>query len=375
MSFKLKSVLIFMIIFGLILGTIVFVVGQSAPATTNQIEIPTISPTSSRTPLPPRANAAGRLVLGADISLIDPIFDANLLLVDVTTGNAEWLPDTMVIGVQANGTAVAYPIGFLSLHEVINDTVGGEPIVVTWCPLCFSAVVYSRTVDEEVRTFRISGYLLESNLVLEDMQTRTLWSQLSGLNVRGGVGRQRLNAVSYQMMTWGEWQATYPQTKIISGKLSANPNDFDYYNDPYNGYYSGGVTGIGRTGNTDDRLPAKSLVVGLEFNQQSIAVPYNAVYEQGVIQLTVSNQPVVIFMNPDTAHLAVFSAIIDDETYEFYWAEDGLLRDKQTDTIWNPLNGMAETGVLAGRTLQPIASRTGFWFAWADHYPDTAVWE
>lgn len=329
---------------------------------------------SSATSLPPRVQAAGRLILAADAESIVPILDANPLLMSADDGNKEWLPDTMVIGVHINGEATAYPIGFLSLHEVINDTVGSEPVVVTWCPLCFSAVIYSRKVEDETRTFRVSGYLFESNLVLEDLQTRTLWSQLSGLSVRGGTGRQRLSALPFQFITWAEWQALYPQTKIISGKLSENPTGFDYYNDPYANYYGGGVTGLGRTTSTDERLPAKTIVIGLDFDSEVVAVPYNAIYAQGFLQLNIGTQPIIIFMNSTTATTALFSAEYDGDILQFYQAEDGTFRDEKTNSIWHPQTGIAESGGFAGEALTQLPFRSGFWFAWADHYPNTQVW-
>ncbi len=326
------------------------------------------------TPTPRRIIAAGQLVIGGDPEDIPAIQDTEPLLVDVATGNEEWEPDTLVIGLGFGGVQTAYPISFLSRHEVINDWVGPQPVLVTWCPLCFSAVVYERRVDQMVLTFRVSGYLFMSNLVLESPRTVTLWSQLTGISIRGGARPQQLHPLPFTLTTWGEWQTQFPETRVISGRLSPWADVFDYSTERYEGYFSGGSTGIGRTGDIDDRLPARAVVTGLEFDGIALAVPFNDVFTQQVIQTQVGEQPVVLFVNPGTGTPVVFSPEVDGNRLLAFEMDGDVVIDTQTSSRWDPVSGMALSGPLAGTTLRSLTYRTGFWFSWADFFPHTLVW-
>jgi hypothetical protein len=157
-------------------------------------------PTS--TPRPYRL-LPGELILAADDGDIPAIFADDTLFVNVEHGNLEWLADETVIGVTLNDESHAYPIRLLSLHEIVNDEISGHPIAVTWCPLCYSAIVFSRVVDEQILTFGVSGYLLKNNLVMFDVQSNTLWSQLYAQGLRGAYSRQRLELIPSTFTTWG----------------------------------------------------------------------------------------------------------------------------------------------------------------------------
>ncbi len=333
----------------------------------------------STTPLTPTAttprqlDVVGRLVIGGEPDMIPTILDTEGLLVDVATGNAEWAPDTTVVGLHINDQQVAYPVTFLSFHEVINDVVGEQAVVVTWCPLCFSAVVYDRTVDGEVLTFQVSGYLFNSNLVLENRRTNSLWSQLTGIKIRGGTpGHQQLQPIPFQLMTWAAWQTLYPDTRVISGRPWADV--FDYSSDPYQSYYAGGGTGLRDSSEVDGRLPARDIVTGLDFDQLAVAVPFNDLFENDIIQLAVGSQEVVVFLDPDAATPLVYSSILEDGRSLRFRKEDAQIVDEQTGSIWDPQSGSAIDGPLTGSRLQMLPYRTGFWFSWVDHFPDTRVW-
>lgn len=86
----------------------------------------------------------------------------------------------LVIGLSINGEHHAYWTAFLGNHEIVNDVVGGVPVAVTWCPLCFTSMVFAREIDGRELTFGVSGMLIMNNLVMDDRQTDTLWSQLIG---------------------------------------------------------------------------------------------------------------------------------------------------------------------------------------------------
>ncbi len=127
---------------------------------------------------------------------------------------AELDPEERVIGVIINGDARAYPIPILSNHEIVNDIVGGEPVAITWCPLCYTALVFSRNVEgwDEPLSFGVSGKLLYNTLVMYDRQSNTLWSQLYGAAVEGDLAGRTLAVFPSVNTEWAAWQSQYPDS-------------------------------------------------------------------------------------------------------------------------------------------------------------------
>lgn len=126
-----------------------------------------------------------------------------------------------VIGVVRNGEARAYPLWVLTWHEAVNDTLGGEPILVTYNPLCDSAVVFDRRVGDETLTFGVSGLLFNSNTLLYDRRDaatgESLWSQLQFRAIAGPAAErgESLTLLPARVMTWAEWLAAQPETTVI----------------------------------------------------------------------------------------------------------------------------------------------------------------
>jgi hypothetical protein len=119
---------------------------------------------------PIRRLQPGELLLAADTDAIPAIMAQESFFADAAS--TEWLEEEYVIGLALNGEARAYPIRLLSSHELVNDTVGGQPVLISWCPLCFSAVVFERMVEGRELTFGVSGMLYRDNLVMYDHQTK-----------------------------------------------------------------------------------------------------------------------------------------------------------------------------------------------------------
>ncbi len=142
-----------------------------------------------------------------------------------------WLSkNDRVLGVFLNGEARAYPIRILNWHELVNDEIGGEPILVSWCPLCGSAVVYDPRVEGRRLTFGVSGLLWQRNLLMYDRETGSLWSQLLSEAVTGPLAGARLKVLSARHATWAEWKKAYPETRVLSQRTGHPRN---YREDPY----------------------------------------------------------------------------------------------------------------------------------------------
>ncbi len=146
---------------------------------------------------------------------------------------ADWSDDERVLGVVVAGQARAYPVAILNWHELVNDTLGGEPILVSFCPLCGTGMVFDRRVGGEVRTFGVSGLLYRSDLLMYDRGTESLWSQISAEAVTGPLLGRRLRLLRARMNRWGQWRRDHPETTILSRETGYQRH---YNRSPYRGY-------------------------------------------------------------------------------------------------------------------------------------------
>jgi hypothetical protein len=123
----------------------------------------------------------------------------------------------IILGVEFSGVAKAYPVRILNWHEVVNDDVGEQPILISWCPLCGSGLAYDPRADGGHRyTFGVSGLLYQQNLMFFDHETESLWSQLRGGAVAGPLAGKFLRLLPVPMTTWQSWKAEHPQTLVLS---------------------------------------------------------------------------------------------------------------------------------------------------------------
>ncbi|MEM7166505.1 MAG: DUF3179 domain-containing (seleno)protein [Planctomycetota bacterium] len=130
--------------------------------------------------------------------------------------------DDRVIGVTINGEARAYPLRVLTYHEVANDTLGGVPILVSYCPISGSAVVFDRRVGDKTLQFGMSGLIYNSNILLYDIQDdeplESLWSQMTATPIQGvAAGKPSLKPLPSRVMFWQDWQDAHPDTTVIAG--------------------------------------------------------------------------------------------------------------------------------------------------------------
>ena len=146
---------------------------------------------------------------------------------------ADWRNDERVLGVVAGGEARAYPVAILNWHELVNDTLGGEPILVSFCPLCGTGLVFDRRVAGKARRFGVSGLLYRSDLLMYDRDTESLWSQISAHAVTGPLIGKRLRLLRGRMDEWGRWRRDHPETTVLSRETG---HGRDYDRSPYGGY-------------------------------------------------------------------------------------------------------------------------------------------
>ena len=196
----------------------------------------------------------------------------------VAAGEASHVADdAVVIAISYGGEHRAYPARILDHHEIVNDTIGGDPIAVTWCPLCGSATGIRRDVGGEVTEFGVSGVLYNSDLVLYDRATETLWDQIEAKGIVGPLTGESLELVPVTMTRWSRWRAAHPDTLVLSTDTGFSR---DYSVDRYSKYRGSNNLMFG-VSLDDDRLHPKTVVFGFNVDGKPVAFTESLLQEHG----------------------------------------------------------------------------------------------
>jgi hypothetical protein len=292
----------------------------------------------------------------------------------VAPEDADYLLDgEPVFGVVINGDARAYPLRILDWHEMANDVVGGEPISIAYCTLCGSAVLYRTTVEGEVIEFSTSGLLYESNKLMYDRRTDTLWNQLTGRPVLGplvgtGIELERLPIVR---TTWANWHAQHPSTTVLSIETG-----FVRTYEPgaaYGDYFDSSTTRFPVAARSD-LLPEKSEVYTLLVEGVPRAYPAAALEEELVVNDAVGATPVVLVVEPGTLAVRAYergalefaAGRLEVATGEAQTVVDA------SGTVWR----VTEDALVAadGRELPRLGGHLAYWFGWFTFFPHTTVY-
>ncbi|HZX24537.1 MAG TPA: DUF3179 domain-containing protein [Woeseiaceae bacterium] len=135
----------------------------------------------------------------------------------VAADEAEFLsPADVVMGIEIDGDARAYPISILNFHEIVNDEIGGRPVAITYCPLCGSGIAFDRKFGEQVVEFGVSGLLRKSDLILYDRATESLWQQITGRAFAGPMRGEELEPIPVSITRWVRWRDAHPDTRVLS---------------------------------------------------------------------------------------------------------------------------------------------------------------
>lgn len=298
----------------------------------------------------------------------------------------EWLEDREpVVFVQVGDDARAYSIQILMWHEIVNDTVGEEPLVVSFCPLCNTAIAFKRVFNEQVLDFGTTGRLRYSNLIMYDRQTETWWQQATGDAIAGEYTGAQLEFYPASIISWSDFKSQYPDGKVLSRETGFAR---DYGRNPYFGYDDINQSPFLFDGETPDQLPPMARVLTIDLSSEAVAYPYDVLEEVKVINDSVGGTEVVIFWAEGTSSAldtdtipagreigaaVAYSRVLDDQSLIFEFS-DGKFLDEQTGSEWNIL-GQAVAGKLKGRQLSQVVSINHFWFSWAAFRPETKVFQ
>lgn len=272
----------------------------------------------------------------------------------------------LVLGLNINGDIRAYPLNILVWHEIVNDEVGGTPVAVTYCPLCFTNQVFHRTIDNQTVEFRTSGKLYNSNLVMYDRTSESLWSQALSQAIVGEHAGKKLERIPFDVAFWREWKALYPESKVLSQDTGFGR---PYGVDPYGNYYTDPNI-LFPVSHRDDRLGPKEIVVGLENEGSYRAYPIQQIEYNHIINDEIGDRKIVLMsFYPFMAR--PYDRSVDGLVLDFEY-DGGKVIDTQTSSIWN-FEGEAIEGEMKGKQLVRLPFDEGFWFEWVAFHPETSL--
>lgn len=286
----------------------------------------------------------------------------------VAASDAILADDLYGIDLELNGEHRFYPVQIMNWHEVVNDSWGDRDIVVTYCPLCGTGVVYDRNLDGQELSFSANGQVYNNNTILKDDQTGSLWVQALGSAVQGSNISKSLTVIPSTMMQWKTWKSEYPSGLVLSTDTGITR---DYTRHPYGGYDNS--KGVYFPMNfTSPDFTSKWVVYGLTDGTNGAAFSDIVLKGTGLGTATVGETPVIAVYDFNIDTVRVFSAQLPDEkdksiTFAYDFAKKRLT-DTVTNSVWNA-GGLAISGAYKGIQLQELPTTRGYWACIAALHP------
>lgn len=275
--------------------------------------------------------------------------------------------DDIVIGFRHDGEARAYPLSIMLWHEIVNDEIGGLAVAITYCPLCFTSMVFERTLNGEEIEFGNTGKLYNNNMVMYDKKTESFWSQGLGTAITGELAGQELKKMPFDIARWSEWESLYPDTLVLSTDTGYSRA---YGADPYREYFDSPAIYFPLE-HKDERLHPKDIVMGLEVNDEHKGYRLHDVVNAKVINDSVGDEEIVLLsMQPFMAR--AYERTLDGSVLKFSFV-DGRVTDEQTGSVWN-FEGEAISGALQGKELERMVLEPSFWFSWSSFHRNTQLY-
>ena len=231
-------------------------------------------------------------------------------------------------------------------------------------------MVHARQVGDQTLTFIVSGKLWRNSLVMQDEQTGSLWSHITGEALDGQLQGRHLEQLPSVQTTWSEWLREHPDSDVLRKEVAIRSSHYaSYFEDPER-------TGMFRSEWLRERLPGKSKVHGLTHGPFALAVTDERLSFGEVVNSVLADEPLVVYRTADGG-VRAFVARAGDTVLRFRRAEgageSGAIRDEQTESVWDLTTGVCREGELAGSALEELLVRTAYWFAWSSFYPNTEV--
>jgi len=241
--------------------------------------------------------------------------------------------DDRILGFVSGNEARAYPIRILNWHEIVNDHVNDQAIVITYCPLCGTGMAFSSQVEGRTLQFGVSGLLYQSDVLLYDRQSESLWSQIRSQAVSGTFAGSVLEQLPLQHTTWKHWRAQYPTSRVLSTETGALR---DYNRDPYAGYSESRRLFFDVNHAAPSHYHPKERVLGVRIANQTKAYPFSEL---------------------DRFDKASFKDTIGGTDVLVHW------------------DRASASAIITNIHQQALPSTIAYWFAWFTFHPRTLVFQ
>lgn len=280
--------------------------------------------------------------------------------------------DDLVVGIYFEGQAKAYPHYILDWHEIVNDVVGNDPIALSYCPLTGTAFAWGRASNNPQDTFGVSGLLYNSNLLLYDRKTESLWSQLKVQCVNGDLVSDFPSTYGVVETDWKTWKTMYPETMVLTEDTGFS-RDYETY--PYGDYRTNHDYLLFLPAPYDRRLPSKKRVYAIIDETISKAYKFEDFTGGKAIVDTFNGKKYLIVGNENIISSFVLSQENQELTFDYELSESGGFFKDNLGTIRSAfgdvISGNQEN---LGDFFTPATSVVSFWFAIGAFYPDAEIY-
>ncbi len=229
-------------------------------------------------------------------------------------------------------------------------------------------MVHVRKLEGKTYTFIVSGSLWRNSLVMQDEETGSLWSHITGEALDGELKGKKLSMIPSVQTSWALWHEAHPDTKVLKKEKEIKSSHYErYFSDPER-------TGIFRTHWLREKMPGKDFVYGMSRGPFALAVTEKKLESVPVLNVDLGGEPIVVARSSDGGVVA-YSSRMDGRELHFTTGDRNTMRDGETGSAWDTSTGLCTSGSMKGKRLDPIIVRKAYWFAWSSFYPNTEVLE
>ena len=277
--------------------------------------------------------------------------------------------DKLVIGVEINGQAKAYPIQIIGYHHQVRDTLGNTPVMITYCTVCRTGRVYSPFVNGKAETFRLVG-MDHFNAMFEDATTKSWWQQATGEAIAGSLKGTALKEIPSQQLTLSAWLQQHPSSTVLQPDTIFNKDYKDLAD------FDKGTVKSSLEKRDSGSWKNKSWVVGVATAKASKAYDWNDLVKQGIINDSIGGQAIVLVLEKDSTSFHVWKRMMVGKKAITFTrnVETNTLTDAGTRSVWN-MNGVCVEGSLTGLQLETTQSYQEFWHSWKYFHSGTLIYK
>jgi hypothetical protein len=273
----------------------------------------------------------------------------------------------IIIGVAIDGQAKAFPIEVIGYHHQVRDTIGGEPLMITYCTVCRTGRVFSPIVNNKLENFRLVG-MDHYNAMFEDETTKSWWRQVNGEAIAGPLLGTTLTEVPSEQMSLQAWMDRYPNTLV----MQPDPAFKDRY-ESLEKYDEGKMEGK-LEGRDSLSWKDKSWVVGVQMGLFAKAYDWNQLVKDRVINDRIKGLPVMLALESDSVSFHSWVPVVGKDTLRFSYSDSLKILVDQNQSRWN-WKGECVEGTMKGTNLETVQSYQEFWHSWKTFHPNTEIYK